>query len=164
MKNMLKTTIGIRKYGFTKTATMIEPSIVKMFCVESRIDFGNISSIELKMSENISYQNDFIEFQKCTRNLPDIFWKSIKYSARRIRVKKSHCRWNDSLEHRIMNILGNFHTNLIKQDWSLRKKYCQVFLTFGKNKKNALQMTEVMHLSYRIRPKIKIPPTNEAWM
>lgn len=52
---MLRNTIGIRKYGFTMTATMIEPSIVKMFCVESSIDFGNISSIELKMSENISY-------------------------------------------------------------------------------------------------------------
>lgn len=44
MKNMLNTATGIRKYGFTTAAKIIEPIMLKMFCVESSIDLGKISS------------------------------------------------------------------------------------------------------------------------
>lgn len=63
---MVKTPTGIRKYGFTVAAKIIDPNIAKKICVPSSIDFGKNSSTALKMAK----ASCVIEY---------IYWQNIAY-------------------------------------------------------------------------------------
>lgn len=158
---MLRMNTGIKKYGFTEAAKVIEPITDRILCVASRMDFGKNSSTALKSNENFKYSvirkeanersdTEIITYFSpvksiCVNISPNISWKSIQNSPQWIRIEKTHRRGNDALEHRIVNILRATHTHHIETNWSKieqksvrkRKKNCIIAeIPWNANNKN----------------------------